>query len=187
MNGRWKIFNLAIFCVSILLLSPPPGRAAEPEILLGCYPATPRNSQTQGITLTGRIWFPPKKEESFSLLYPRPLVWGLEVRAGWLWAPEFAGEKAILGLLKYEGKITVNGSIYGFIGSGGSYSSAHYSNSTRANFISRGGLGLRFHSFLFQAALEHRSNAGLSSHNRGVDLVTAALGYRFNLSRPTKQ
>ena len=187
MDSRWKIFSLAIFGAGILFLSPPPGRAVEPEILLGWYPATLRNHRTQGLILTGRLWFPPKKEKPFTLLYPRPLVWGVEIRTGWLYLPETGGEKAILGLLKYEGEITVNCSIYGFIGSGGSYSSTRYANSTHANFITRGGLGFLFHPWLFQIAYEHRSNAHLSAHNRGVDLVTGALGYRFNLSKPARQ
>lgn len=179
MNNRWKIFSLAIFCTGILFLGPPPAWAAEPEILLGWYPATPRNYRTQGVILTGRVWFPPGEERRFSLFYPRPLVWGVELRRGWLYLPEIAGETALLLVLKYEGKITSTGSIYGFAGSGGSYSSARYANSTHANFTSRVGLGFRFHSWLFQIAYEHRSNAHLSSRNRGVDLITSSLGYRF--------
>ncbi|HPJ72842.1 MAG TPA: acyloxyacyl hydrolase, partial [bacterium] len=59
------------------------------------------------------------------------------------------------------------------------YSGVRYSRTTYWNIVTRAGAALRFDDFLLQGAYEHRSNAGLGPYNRGVDLITAAVGVRF--------
>lgn len=160
---------------------PAAGEEANPgdmEVLFGTYVYTDRNLETQGATFAFRYWF-LDPESGFSLFYPHPLSWGLEGRGGFLTSPDTGWEGAAMLNLRYDLGLGGDFGVYAFLGAGGSYTSIDYTRSTNWNFILRTGLGLRFQGFLLQAAVEHRSNAGLSSFNRGLDVLTAAAGFRF--------
>jgi hypothetical protein len=150
------------------------------ELLAGTYPVTVRNLKTEGVTLAYRIAFLPEAGQGFSLLYPRPLAWGLEARGGWLWKPDDTGEAALLLNLSYDLDLGRKFELFFLIGGGGSYSGAVYANVAKHfNFIERTGIGVRVGRALFQVSYEHRSNGGLWSPNRGIDLVTAEAGMVF--------
>ncbi len=181
-NCLWR--SLIFLLLSVFLAwcpFPAAGEGGDPgamETLFGTYIYTDRNLETHGATFAFRYWF-LDPESGFSLPYPHPLSWGLEGRGGFLTAPETGWEGAALLNLRYDLDLGRDFGAYVFLGGGGSYTSVDYTRSTNWNFISRAGLGLRFQGFLLQAALEHRSNAGLSSVNRGLDVFTAEAGFRF--------
>ncbi len=173
----------AFFATLTLLLLPAiPGKSAgiRQELLAGTYPVTVRNLKTEGITLAYRLSFLPEAEGNFTLLNPRPLVWGLEARGGWLWKPDDTGEAALLLNLSYDLDLGRGFELFFLIGGGGSYSGADYASVARHfNFVERTGIGVRVGRGIFQLSYEHRSNGGIWSPNRGIDLVTAEAGMVF--------
>ncbi|MEA1929231.1 MAG: acyloxyacyl hydrolase [Candidatus Auribacterota bacterium] len=150
------------------------------EVFLGEYVFTPRNLDTRGETAAYRLWFIPEKDRGFSLIYPQPLTLGFEIRGGYLREPEDDWEASLMIDLKYEFNLSDNITIY-FLGStGGNYSGIDYHKvATNFNFTSRGSLGVCIYQAILQASYEHRSNAGIEQPNRGIDLVTVSVGYRF--------
>jgi len=156
------------------------GGEVDQEIFLGGYVYTPRNLHTEGGTAAYRLWFVPCEDESFSIIYPKPLTLGFEARGGYIWEPEHTWEASIMIDLKYEFNLNKDIAVYILAGTGGNYSGVEYESvATNYNFISRGGVGICIYRAIIQTAYEHRSNAGLEQPNRGVDLVTVSLGYRF--------
>jgi len=156
------------------------GGEIEQEIFLGGYVYTPRNLHTEGGTAAYRIWFIPGEDQSFSIIHPQPLTLGFEARGGYLWEPEHTWEASIMIDLKYEFNLNENIAIYLLGSTGGNYSGIDYEAvATHYNFTSRGSLGISIYRAIIQTSYEHRSNAGLEQPNRGVDLVTVSLGYRF--------
>ncbi|MDP8236871.1 MAG: acyloxyacyl hydrolase [Candidatus Erginobacter occultus] len=173
----------AIFTILILLpLSAFPAKSGEirQELLGGTYLSTLRNLKTEGATLAYRIAFLSEPGQEFSLFYPGPLSWGFEARGGWLWKPRDTGEAALLLNLSYDLDLGRGTGVFFLVGAGGSYSGANYDNVARHfNFTERAGLGGRFGRCLVQISYEHRSNGGLWSPNRGIDLITAEAGIEF--------
>ncbi len=175
--------RLAIFTILILLpfwavLSS--SAEIRQELLAGTYPATLRNLETAGVTLAYRVTLLPGENPDFTLLYPRPLAWGLEARGGWLWKPQDTGEAALLLNLSYDLDLGRGYGLFFLIGGGGSYSGADYDSVAKHfNFVERAGIGVRVGPGIVQFSYEHRSNGGLWSPNRGIDLVTAEAGMEF--------
>ena len=115
-----------------------------------------------------------------NLFPPPPFSRSLgELGAGRLVEPETAWEGVLLLNLRLEAGRA--GDLGGGIslGFGGSYSGVEYVRTSAWNFVSRAGVFLRFQGLLVQGAYEHRSNAGLSWPNRGLDVFTGGLGFRF--------
>ncbi len=156
----------------------------EHEILLGTYLTTLRNLNTRGTTLAYRCWLTragaERRENGFSVFYPFPLIVGFEVRTGYLTRPDEGLEGALMLNLRYQ-PVEFNKFVGGlFLGTGASYSDMNYEKvATHLNFINRGGIYLGWNGCILQSAYEHRSNGHLCSHNRGLDVITASLGYRF--------
>ncbi len=171
--------TIVLFC--LLVSSAPAARAAiRQELFLGGYVSTLRNRETRGGTAAYRIWLTAGADQGFSLLYPLPFTLGCELRGGWLREPDAAGEVSLLVDLKYELDLHRDFGFYLLASGGGNYTGADYESvPTHVNFIDRGSVGIRLYRFLLQASYEHRSNAGLEAPNRGVDLITASVGYRF--------
>ena len=162
----------------------PLSAASEQEAFLGTYLTTLRNLETRGIILAYRYWLTRDEEErlekGFSIFYPYPICLGFEVRGGYLTRPEDGLECALMINLRYELPIANELCSGFFLGTGGSYSEMKYEKvATHANFINRAGVYFKCYRFLIQSAYEHRSNGHLCSHNRGLDVITASLGYRF--------
>ncbi|MFH1038201.1 MAG: acyloxyacyl hydrolase [PVC group bacterium] len=172
---------LPAIALSCLLLTVTETRAdVDQELFLGAYVSTLRNLPTRGVTGAYRIWLKAGADQGFSILYPRPFTLGCELRGGWLWGPDDTGEVSLLVDLKYELDLYDDFGFYLLISGGGNYSGASYESvPTHVNFIDRGSFGIRIYRVLLQASYEHRSNAGLDAPNRGVDLITASVGYRF--------
>lgn len=172
-----------IFTILIVLLLPAfPAKSGEirQELLGGTYLSTLRNLKTEGATLAYRIAFLSEPKQKFSLFYPGPLYWGFEARGGFLWKPEDAGEAAVLLNLAYDLDLGREIGIFFLIGGGASYSSVDYTRVAKHfNFIERTSIGGRFDRFIVQLSYEHRSNGGLWSPNRGIDLITAEAGIEF--------
>ncbi|MDP8215511.1 MAG: acyloxyacyl hydrolase [Candidatus Euphemobacter frigidus] len=148
--------------------------------MLGSYVSTLRNLNTEGVVLAYRLWFKPGQDDGFSILHPRPLELGFELRGGCLWKPKDTGEGSLLIDLKYELDPGNDFGFYLLAGLGGNYSGVSYTEvATHFNFIERGSLGIRIFRFIIQTSYEHRSNAGLRSPNRGIDLLTVSLGLRY--------
>jgi len=166
-----------------LLAAVPRLPALENEILFGNYVYTLRNLETRGVTASYRLWFSDWEEppgRAFSLLYPRPLTWGVEAGAGRVYRPESAWEGSLSLLLKLEENFTRDIGAFVLASGGGSYSQAHYEYmSTDLNFSVRAALGIRLQRFILQGAYEHRSNAGIKRPNRGMDVLLVSLGFRF--------
>lgn len=168
---------------AILLTGAPSLPALENEVLFGTYVDTLRNLETRGGTFSYRLWLSDWEEPSdipFSLLYPRPLVWGAELGAGRVHRPESAWEGSLCLLLKIEEDFTRDLGGYLLAAGGGSYSDATYERmSEPMNFCIRAAAGIRLERVILQGAYEHRSNAGIEQPNRGLDVLLASLGFRF--------
>jgi len=147
---------------------------------MGGYAYTPRNLHTEGGTAAYRIWFIPDEDQSISVIYPKPLTLGFEARGGYIWEPEHTWEASIMIDLKYEFILSKNIAVYLLASTGGNYSGVEYQSvATNYNFINRGTGGICIYRTIIQTSYEHRSNAGLEQPNRGVDLVSASVGYRL--------
>lgn len=169
---------------AVLLAAVPPFLPAlENEVLFGTYVDTLRNLETRGGTFSYRLWLSDWEEPAdipFSLLYPRPLVWGVEAGAGQVYEPESAWEGSLCLLLKIEGDITRDLGAYFLAAGGGSYSDASYERmSEPMNFCIRAAAGIRLERVILQGTYEHRSNAGFEQPNRGLDVLVASMGFRF--------
>ncbi len=175
---------IALLLISAGALFSPRAEAIDQEVLFGGYAYTLRNLETRGMILAYRIWLTKSEAEekklNFSLLYPRPIVIGFEVRGGRLHKPDTGWEAELTMDFKYEIDFSWDFGAFIFLAGGGSYSDIDYTNvPTYYNFVTRGGVGLRFERLFFQTAYEHRSNGHLRSANRGIDAVTASVGARF--------
>ena len=156
------------------------GAGIEQEVFVGGYIDTLRNLDTKGGTIAYRLWLMPGKDQGFSIIYPQPITLGFEVRGGYLWEPQHTWEASVMLDLKYEFNLIKNINVYLLIGSGGNYSGVDYEAvATHYNFINRASLGVCVYGGIVQISYEHRSNGFFREPNRGVDLITASLGYRF--------
>lgn len=182
--NTFKTTLILFFVIAAQALCCRGAEAIQHEILFGAYAYTLRNLDTQGITLAYRFWLTrseiEKNKQGFSILYPRPIILGFEIRGGRLHKPETGWEAELALDLKYEIDFSRDFGAFIFVSGGGSYSEMDYINvPTHYNFVSRGGVGLRLEDLFFQAAYEHRSNGHFRSPNRGLDAITASVGARF--------
>lgn len=176
-----KCLPASIFTAFSLISSPLIAEVGvDQEIFLGGYVYTPRNLHTEGGTASYRLWLLPGDDQGFSIFYPQPLTLGFEARGGYIWEPDHTWEASIMIDLKYEFNLNKHIAAYLLGGTGGNYTGVDYKSvATHYNFINRGSLGICIYQAIIQTSYEHRSNAGLRQPNRGVDLVTVSLGYRF--------
>lgn len=180
--NNFRVGLSIFFTAALLLILASETGAFEQELFFGSYVETLHNENTRGATLAYRFWFSPRKENGggFSILHPRPITLGLEVRGGRIYAPQTGWETGISLLFKYERDFNETVGAYVFLSGGGSYSEVDYPGmATAYNFLTRGGLGLRVERLILQAAYEHRSNGGLRKPNQGLDLIQVSIGFRF--------